>query len=158
MRELRRAGERGYAELSARYGAATLRDYTDELLDYSERLARAEIAALPDGVYRFTDYIDADNIEDGPVVIAVAVEIAGDRIIVDFAGTSPQVKAGINSPLAFTRSAVCGAIRFILDPAIPNSAVRCISPVRTWISSGLPSGPMTVVCSERYMLNLGMAT
>jgi N-methylhydantoinase B len=43
-------------------------------------------------------------------------------VSVDFAGTSAQVPAGINSPLAFTRSAVYGAIRFILDPAIPNSA------------------------------------
>jgi guanosine-3',5'-bis(diphosphate) 3'-pyrophosphohydrolase len=33
--------------------------------------------------------------------------------------------------------------------ATPSSAVSCISRVRTWISSGLPSGPITVVCSDR---------
>jgi hypothetical protein len=33
-----------------------------------------------------------------------------------------------------------------------------MSAVRTWISSGRPSGPITVVWSAWYMLNLGIAT
>ena len=40
---------------------------------------------------------------------------------------------------------------------MPYSAVSCISRVRIWISRGLPCGPITVVCSDWYMLNLGMA-
>jgi N-methylhydantoinase B len=115
-------GEREYHALAARYGAATLREYTDALLDYSERLAREEVRRLPDGTYTFTGHIDGDNIPTGPVTIQVAVEIAGDRVIVDFAGSSAQVQAGINSPLPFTKSAVYGAIRNVLDAPIPNSA------------------------------------
>ena len=42
--------------------------------------------------------------------------------------------------------------------AIPSSAVACIARVRTWISSGRPSGPITVVCSERYRFTFGIAT
>ena len=42
--------------------------------------------------------------------------------------------------------------------AMPYSAVWCISWVRTWISSGFPCVPITVVCSDWYMLNLGIAT
>ena len=41
---------------------------------------------------------------------------------------------------------------------IPNSAVACIWFVRIWTSRGLPSGPITVVCRDWYMLNLGIAT
>ena len=41
--------------------------------------------------------------------------------------------------------------------ATPYSARRCISWVRIWISTGLPPGPITVVCSDWYMLNLGIA-
>ncbi len=41
--------------------------------------------------------------------------------------------------------------------ATPYSAVRCISWVRICSSTGLPSGPITVVCSDWYMLNLGIA-
>jgi hypothetical protein len=40
---------------------------------------------------------------------------------------------------------------------MPNSAVASISAVRIWISSSLPSLDMTVVCSDWYMLNLGIA-
>ena len=41
--------------------------------------------------------------------------------------------------------------------AMPNSARRCMSHVRIWISTGLPPGPTTVVCSDWYMLSFGMA-
>jgi N-methylhydantoinase B len=115
-------GAREYEKLARRYGPATLRRYTDALLDYSEQLAREEIRALPDGVYEFTDYIDADGSEAGTVTIKVRVTIAGDRVLADFEGSSPQVRAGINSPLPFSISAAAGALRLILDPAIPNSA------------------------------------
>ena len=42
--------------------------------------------------------------------------------------------------------------------ATPYSARRCIPKVRICISTGLPEGPMTVVCSDWYMLNFGIAT
>ena len=115
-------GERQYLALYHRYGADDMRRYMDALLDYTEELARQEIRDLPDGAYEFTSYIDADNIPDGPVVIRVALTIEGDRVTADLAGSSPQVKAGINSPLPFTKAAVYGAIRLIMDPNIPNSA------------------------------------
>jgi len=115
-------GERALLELIDRYGAAELSRHYDALLDYSEFRARQEISALPDGKYEFEDYIDADNIKEGPVKIAVSLEIVGDEITVDLAGSSPQVPAGINSPLPFTHAAIYGAIRLIMDPDIPNAA------------------------------------
>ena len=36
--------------------------YMDHLLDYAEQRTRACIAAIPDGVYQFTDYMDNDGI------------------------------------------------------------------------------------------------
>ncbi len=41
--------------------------------------------------------------------------------------------------------------------AMPYSAVRCMASVRICSSTGLPSGPITVVCSDWYMLNFGIA-
>lgn len=136
-------GEREYLALVERYDAATVRDYSAALLDYSERLAREEIAALPDGRYEFTSHIDGDNLASGPVTISVALTIAGTSATVDFAGTSPQVQAGINSPIAFSKSAVYGAIRLILDPAVPNSAgyfrpIEIIAPPGTVVHPVLP--------------------
>jgi N-methylhydantoinase B len=115
-------GERQFLALAGKYGAAALRRYMDALLDYTEDLARREIADLPDGTYEATGHIDADNIDAGPVVINVSMTISGEKVTVDLAGSSPQVKAGINSPLPFTKAAVYGAIRLVMDPGIPNSA------------------------------------
>ena len=41
--------------------------------------------------------------------------------------------------------------------AMPYSAVRCMACVRICSSTGLPDGPITVVCSDWYMLNFGIA-
>jgi N-methylhydantoinase B len=136
-------GEREYLALLGRYGAERFREYSDALLDYSERLAREEIAALPDGRYEAACHIDGDSIESGPVTIHVNLTIAGDQMTVDFAGSSPQVKAGINSPIAFSQSAVYGAVRLILDPAAPNSAgyfrpIRVVAPAGTVVNPVLP--------------------
>lgn len=115
-------GERGYIHLIERYGAEGMRRYARELLDYAERRARAEIAKLPKGTWEFTDHIDADNIEEGPVIIRCRLTIGEDRIALDFDGTSLQVPAGINSPIPFSRAAVYGAIRLVMDPTIPTSS------------------------------------
>lgn len=137
-------GEREYLALVDRYGATTLRQYTDALLDYTEQLAREDILALPDGSYQFTDYIDADNIEDGPVVINAELSVQGDRILVDLAGSSSQVGAGINSPLPFSKAGVFGAIRLVLDPNIPNSVglnrlIEVRAPQGTVVNPVLPA-------------------
>lgn len=115
-------GERGYRTLARRYGAATLRRYTDALLDYTEQMAREEIKDLPDGTYEYTDYIDGDGSEAGEVAIHVTLTIDGDHVTADFAGTSPQVRAGINAPMPNTISATAGALRLLLGPSIPNTA------------------------------------
>jgi N-methylhydantoinase B len=113
-------GEREYLKFVRRHGIQTLRRYIDQLLSISERLARQEIESIPDGRYEFEGHIDGDSIETGPVNIQVALTVLGDRLVVDFAGTSAQVKAGINSPLPFSQSAVYGALRLVMDPTIPN--------------------------------------
>jgi N-methylhydantoinase B len=116
-------GERHYQRLATKYGASTMRQYTSAFLDNSEALARREIGSWPDGSYEFTDYLDGDAIADGePVVINVVVKIDGERVTVTFPNTSAQVKAGINSPLTYTKSAVYGAVRLALGADLPNAA------------------------------------
>ena len=133
-------GEREYGRLAARYGTTGLRRLTDAIIDYSERVVRAEIRDLPDGTYKFTNRIDGDNIESGPVTVQVAVTVDGDKLVVDFEGSSPQVKAGINSVLTFTRSATFGAVRMVIDPTVPNSA-GCYRPIEVRAREGSVVNP-----------------
>jgi N-methylhydantoinase B len=93
-------GERGYLQLIRKYGAATLRRYLDELQDQAERLMRQVIADIPDGHYKFVDWIDGIGDRPQPLKIAVEITVAGEAITVDFTGTSKQVQAAVNCPIA----------------------------------------------------------
>ena len=137
-------GEREYLRLVKNYGADEMRRHTDALIEYSEKLARDEISNMPDGKYEFASYIDGDNIDTGPVKIQVKLVVESDEIVVDFSGSSPQVKAGINSPLPFTQSATYGSIRQLMDPSIPNTVgfsrpIHVIAPEASVVNASLPA-------------------
>lgn len=117
-----RLGEARFLELVAAYGERQLERYLDGLLDYSERRARQEIRAIPDGTYVFVDHIDDDGIDPDPLTIQVALTVRDDAIHADFAGTTPQVKGAINATLSVTKSMVYAAVRCVLSPDIPNNA------------------------------------
>ena len=59
-------------ELLTKYGAEMLTNACDQLLDYSERFMRAEIAGMPDGVYYAQDQMEDDGVTQPPVLDAAA--------------------------------------------------------------------------------------
>jgi N-methylhydantoinase B len=81
-------GERGFVELVERWGKEPLLQALVDLMAYTERLARAEIAQWPDGRYEFTDYIDDDGMDPGPIPIACTVTVNGapQRVTADAHG------------------------------------------------------------------------
>jgi N-methylhydantoinase B len=113
-------GERGYLRLLSKYGAAALHPYLDELQDQAERMMRAVIRDIPDGVYKFDDWIDGIGDEPEPIKIAVTVTVRDDEVDIDLAGTSPLVPAAINCPIAMVNSAAYCAIRCMTSTSIPN--------------------------------------
>ena len=122
------------------YGAAT-DEYLDGLLDYAERLTRARIAEIPDGTWRFTDYMDNDGIElDRRVPITATVRVEGDAVTVDFTGTSPQVAGPINAPWSGGAGSAYFAIRCVTDPSIPNNQ-GCYRPIDVVIPEGTLLNP-----------------
>jgi N-methylhydantoinase B len=116
-----KTAEKAFLELLGRYGAPALHLYLEEMLDYAERMMRAEISELPDGVYEFTDYIDGLGENPEPIVFHVKLTIEGDHLTVDWTGSSRQVAGGINSPIPFTRSATYLAVRSVTSKDLPNS-------------------------------------
>src|SRR6516162_1122834 len=137
--------ERSLIELAGHYGVEKVEHYMTELIDYSERMTRAAIRELPDGVYSFLDHIDDDGIDVGrPIPLSVAVTKSGDRMSVDWTGSSPQVKGAINNTLSFTKSASYCAIRSILPADIPNNegvfrAIEVTAPPGTIANAVLPA-------------------
>lgn len=115
-----RIAERGFGQLVDRYGVTELEAYLEELHDFAETRMRAEIARIPDGTYRFVDWIDGVGDNPEPLPIAVTVTVDGDAITLDFAGSARQVRAAINCPMAMVRSAAYCAIRCLATDDIPN--------------------------------------
>lgn len=129
-------GERELDALFRRYGKPTLRAAFAAIHDYAERLARAEFREIPDGTYRFSNHIDGLGEDPEPIAFHVAVTVADDTVTVDWTGTSPEVRGGINSPIPFTKAAAYAALRSVVGSEIPNAqgftrAVRVIAPPGT---------------------------
>lgn len=115
--------EQGLMELADRYGADELRAYMDELLEYGERLARTQIAAFPEGVYRFVDHLDDDGAPSGePVRIVLTLTVKGGRVTADFTGTAPQVKSGINANRGAVASGVFWGVRAMIAAEVPENS------------------------------------
>ena len=116
-----RATERLNA-LAQRYGSVELIGYMAQVMDYSERLMRAALMDLPDGEGSFEDFCDGDGIADDAsgadarFRIKLSVRKTADRLIVDFAGTDPQVKGPMNAPLSVTASGVYCGLKTAVDP------------------------------------------
>lgn len=115
------SGRREMMELFDRYGRDVVARYARHLQDYTEQLARAEIRDIPDGVYRFTDQLDGLGFDGPPIELKVEVTIAGDSAIVDWTGSSPQVKGGINPSFPFTKACAYTALRSVMKGDIPHT-------------------------------------
>jgi N-methylhydantoinase B len=112
-------GVRRVQALVARHGVDTIRTAMEELLAYTERRARTEIAALPHGVYEAEGFVDNDGYTDEPVQLRARVEIGDDGVRFDMTGSDAQRRAPVNSTYAMTFSACAYALKCLVDPDLP---------------------------------------
>ncbi len=141
------ACEKGRArvrEAVEKYGLAKVSRYTRLIQDYTEAFLRHTLRGIPAGTYRFEDFLDDDGISDDPIRIAVAVTIKGGRAVVDFRGSSPQVRGGVNANQAVTASAVLYVFRSLIEDDIPFNTgllrpIRIIAPPGLVISAQFPA-------------------
>ncbi|MBL8170064.1 MAG: hydantoinase B/oxoprolinase family protein [Acidobacteria bacterium] len=117
-----RVGAERLLEIVVRYGFKEADEYAGHLVEYAGRLMRRALALIPDGVYEAEDFLDNDGETDDPVRIAVKIEIRGERVVVDFAGSAPQVRGPINAVAAITVSAVYYVFRCLIPGDVPASA------------------------------------
>ena len=125
----------------SKYGSDTLRAWFEEILDYSERITRHALRAIPDGTYSFTDYIDDAITKPEPVEIRLSLKVEGDDVYFDLTGTSAQVPAAINATLSFTKSAIYAAVRTMLPPDLPNNA-GVFRPIHVHVPLGTITNPV----------------
>lgn len=97
-------------------GWSDLQSLADEIIERSEALARAEVAKLPDGVYRHEAIVDIENGEE--VTIKCKVTIDGEAIEIDYGGSSIQVRSAVNCTLTYASSYTTFAVNAALDLSI----------------------------------------
>ena len=117
--------ERRVIDLLGEYGLPDLEDFGGEVLGRCEAAMRAAISALPDGAYPFE--FQTDGIDE-PFTYKTTVKVDGDRILVDYAGTSAQVDRAINCTMTYTFAMTAYALKCALLPNLPNNEgiFRCI--------------------------------
>lgn len=115
----------------------------------ADRAMRQAIAALPDGTWRST--IEADGFDEAVTRIACAVTVSGDRMLLDFAGTSPQVDRGINCVMNYTHAYAVYPVKCALDPFTPRNegsyrAIEVTAPEGSILNPRFPAA-----CSARQL-------
>jgi len=134
-------GARRVREIYAKYGPDVVQGSLDMLLDYSERRIREGLKAFPDGEYSGDDRVDDDGFSDEPIHLQVNIRIQGDEAMVDFDGTSKQVRGNINCPVATVHAAVYYALIAVIDPHVPPNS-GCYRPFEIYTEPGLIVNPI----------------
>lgn len=113
------------------YGLDDLQPLATEIQTRSEMAMRQAIRAVPDGEYRARVYMEEF---DRPLYIDCRIEVAGDELLVDFTGTSPQQpRGGINCTWVYSRGHASYGLKCILLPEVPSNAgvyrpIRLVAP------------------------------
>ena len=152
-------GERRYLEIVERYGKDQVAASIADIMDQSERAARARTLSIPDGVYEAESYMDDDGVSiSNRIPLKVRVTVRGDEMMVDLSEVAAQVQGFYNSGI--TTGHACAQVAFkcitsptdypindgsfrnltaIVPPGRVVSAVKP-APMRWWMTF-----PMTIV-------------
>jgi N-methylhydantoinase B len=136
-------GEQRLEDLFARHGVDSVLEHLKEIMNYSERRMRAGIRGIKDGTYSFEDYMEGDSITQDLIKIKVTVKVSGDEVLVDFSGTSPEVKGPLNCRRASALACVLYVVKAIADPGVPPNAgsyrpISVIAPKGSLVNSNYP--------------------
>jgi N-methylhydantoinase B len=146
MRNAGRVAAQRLVALVDRFGAATFDAACATILERSAAAMRASIAELPDGPLHAVDWFDDCGPGTEPLRVEVTVTIDGDDLTIDFAGSSPQTRSGINAVANYTR-AYCYFVGKAVThgPALPQNAgsiepIRFLAPEGSVVNARPPVG------------------
>jgi N-methylhydantoinase B len=100
-------------------GLADLQTLADAISTRADAAMRRAIGEVPDGTYRAT--LEADGFDEQITRLECAVTVDGERMHIDYAGTSPQIDRGINCVFNYTHAYSVYPIKCSLDPFTPRN-------------------------------------
>jgi 5-oxoprolinase (ATP-hydrolysing) len=131
-------------QLIARHGLGEVEAYAQHGQRNAAAAVRRALSRLRDGDFR----LDLDG--GGRIVVAIRVDQAAGRALVDFSGTSRQRPDNFNAPLAVTKAAVLYVFRCLVGEPIPLNA-GCLEPLELVVPEGCllnPRPPAAVVAGN----------
>ncbi|MEE9176962.1 MAG: hydantoinase B/oxoprolinase family protein [Acidimicrobiia bacterium] len=162
QRNALRVGELRLQDLVERHGLDVYESCIEVILDQTEVTMRKAIVSIPDGRYEFTDHLDDYGPGSDPLIVQVAVTVDGDRLALDFDGSSPQTESGLNAYLNYTKSYSYAAIKCLTDPFGPMNAgalrpIDISAPKGSFLNPRRPAGggPRAIICYRVFEAILG---
>jgi N-methylhydantoinase B len=113
-------GGRQLLEFMDELGLDTIEPLAAEILERSERAMRDAIERIPDGTYVGETWSDGFA-DDEPIQIVCTVTVKGSNLLVDYSGSSPQSRLGINVVLNYTTAYTTFGIKAAISPEVPNN-------------------------------------
>ena len=104
-----------------RYGATTVEESVDFMIDYAARRFREEVTSWPNGVYEADAYVDHDPLGNPDVHLHVKITVADDKIKIDYSGSDDRQELQAWSTFGNTRGYTVGQIAAMMDPEIPKN-------------------------------------
>jgi len=136
-------------EMMEEFGLDDLEEISDYIYDNSYKAVMAEIAKLPKGTWRNSMTIDGF---ESPVELVAELTISDDGISVDFDGSSPKSRYGINVPLAYTIAYTCFGLSCIVRPDVPNNA-GSLAPLKVTAPEGsILNAPYPAAVCSRHLI------
>jgi len=101
------------------FGIASLGELSNYIVETSRQGVLDAIGEVPNGVYKHKMMIDGYDFE---IKIKLTLTVTNHDVILDFSGSSPCSKYGINVPLNYVAAYAVFGMRCIVGPDIPNNA------------------------------------
>ncbi|MFM7302109.1 MAG: hydantoinase B/oxoprolinase family protein, partial [Alphaproteobacteria bacterium] len=111
-------GGKRLCEMMREFNLADLDHLGEEIISRSRRAMADIIAKLPQGSW--TARMTIDGFE-APVTLVATLTISGDRVLVDYTGTSGLSRYAINCPMCYTEAYTSFGVKAALAPWIPNN-------------------------------------
>ncbi|MEM8767633.1 MAG: hydantoinase B/oxoprolinase family protein [Pseudomonadota bacterium] len=140
-------GGRALKEMLDDFGLANLEDIGAHIIETSRQAMAREISALPDGTFEHAMTIDGYR---EPVTIAAKLSIDGERLSVDFSGSSSRSAVGINVPLTYTQAYASFGVRCLVGNEVPNNAGSLAAVTVTAPEGSILNAPRPAAVSARH--------
>jgi N-methylhydantoinase B len=137
------------AALADRYSIPVFLRVMNTILDQCEAATRAQIRAIPDGVYAADSFLDDDGVHPEPVPIKLKVIVDGDTMTVDFSDMPAELPTGFNSGwYGGGRTVARLAFKYLIATDVPANEgtyrpLKLILPSGKVISAS-PTAPMSI--------------